>query len=263
MWSRRKSTKKPEVSREDFAWEIRFDKAKKPVYFNKETRSFDCWRPTCLEEGGRLSIKQPFIQARYKRYWYKGTLLGPDEEDTFIVQLEDAPVRVLTLLRDDIREWRSDRRYIFPSSRPVLGDRANSLKTSDPEPKRRSYYSDSNYASETETEDEKVPTGKTVRNNRWGDRDEKSDDGSIIFYESPRSRSPPLKDYFKSDRGVRNDSISYEWSDEDTKSDDTIIMYSPRSESLDNINYRGRDRYDTEAESQGDTERVKKYRTLR
>jgi len=263
MWSRRRSTKKPQVSREDFAWEIRYDKAKKPVYFNKETRSFDSWRPTCLEEGGRLSIKQPYIQAKYKRYWYKGTLLGPDDEDTFIVQLDDAPVRVLTLFRDDIREWRSDRRYIFPSSRPVIGNRENSLKTSDPEPKRRSYYSDSNYASETETEDEKVPTAKTARNNRWKERDEKSDDGSIIFCESPRSRSPPLKDYFKSDRGVRNDSVSYEWSDEDTKSDDTIIMYSPRSESLDDINYRVRDRYDTKAEARGDRPWVEKYRTLR
>jgi len=101
---------------EDFSWEIKYDKAGKPFYYNRfAERSLQC-RPTCLENGGRVSIREPVIEALYKGLWYKGILLGPADRVTFSVQLEQAPVQLLDVDRSGIRKWSYLRRHTVPSS---------------------------------------------------------------------------------------------------------------------------------------------------
>jgi len=117
---------------EHFSWEIKYDEVGKPFYYNRfSERSLQC-RPTCLENGGRVSIREPVIEAQYKGLWYKGVLLGPADNIRFSVQLEQAPVQLLNVDRNKIRKWSIKRRHTVPSSPQRRGSELSShLETYD------------------------------------------------------------------------------------------------------------------------------------
>jgi len=111
---------------EDFSWEIKYDEVGRPFYYNRfSERSLLC-RPTCLENGGRVSIREPVIEAQYKGIWYKGILLGPADRIRFSIQLEQAPVQLLNSDRNKIRKWSTKRRHTVPSSAHRRGSELSS-----------------------------------------------------------------------------------------------------------------------------------------
>jgi len=110
---------KPNVA-ENAAWEIIYDKStRKPLYYNQVTKVTVTNRPRCLDSkaGGRVSIKQPVVQVLYKNMWNKGILLGPENNESFLVKLDDKTpkVGVLTVHRSRIREW-STQQNLTPTS---------------------------------------------------------------------------------------------------------------------------------------------------
>jgi len=103
---------------EDYSWEIKYDEMGNPYYYNRFSDRALKSRPTCLENNnsGRVSIREPVIEAQYRDLWYKGILLGPADRVQFTVQLEQAPVQLLNVDRNLIRKWGASRRHTVPSS---------------------------------------------------------------------------------------------------------------------------------------------------
>jgi len=102
---------------EDYAWAIKYDEEGKPYYYNRFSDRVLLCRPNCFKSGGRVSIREPTIEAQFKGLWYKGLLLGPAESFRFSVKLEYAPVQRLCVSRNRIRKWTKMRRHTVPSYR--------------------------------------------------------------------------------------------------------------------------------------------------
>jgi len=116
---------------EDYSWEIKYDVSGRPFYYNRfSERSLQC-RPNCLENGGRVSIREPVIEAQYKGLWYKGIMIGPADRVRFSVQLEQAPVQLLEVGRNGIRKYSSQRRHTVPSSAQRGGSDSSVMETYD------------------------------------------------------------------------------------------------------------------------------------
>jgi len=92
-------------TKEDYSWEINYDEEGKPLYYNSISERVLLCRPKCFAGSGKVSIKQPIVEAHYKGLWYKGTLLGPANSILFAVRLENGPVQLLHADRNRIREW--------------------------------------------------------------------------------------------------------------------------------------------------------------
>jgi len=116
---------------EDYSWEIKYDESGKPFYYNRfSERSLQC-RPNCLENGDRVSISEPVVEAQYKGLWYKGIMLGPADRVRFSVQLEQAPVQLLDVGRNGIRKYSSQRRHTVPSLVHRVGSESSVMNTYD------------------------------------------------------------------------------------------------------------------------------------
>jgi len=90
---------------EDYSWEINYDAEGKPLYYNRFSQRELLYRPKCFASSGRVSIKQPVVEAYYNGLWFKGTLQGPVDRVRFAVQLENGPVQLLYAERNRIRKW--------------------------------------------------------------------------------------------------------------------------------------------------------------
>jgi len=99
---------------EDYSWEINYDAEGKPLYYNRFSQRVLLCRPKCLASSGRVSIKQPLVEAYYNGLWFKGTLLEPTDRVRFAVRLENGPVQLLYADRDRIRKWPSVGRQTVP-----------------------------------------------------------------------------------------------------------------------------------------------------
>lgn len=99
---------------EDYSWEIKYDAVGKPYYYNRFSQRELLCRPKCFASDGRVSIKQPVVEAYYNGLWFKGTLLGPADSLRFAVRLENGPVQLLYADRNRIRKW------------PLVGQQTNS-----------------------------------------------------------------------------------------------------------------------------------------
>jgi len=98
-------------------WEIRFDADRRPVFYNSITRkSFEC-RPEVLDGEGRVTIREPKVEAQWRRSWLSALILKPDEDNpySFMVSFMRAPAPVeCSVHRSQIRCLKYDNPEAIP-----------------------------------------------------------------------------------------------------------------------------------------------------
>lgn len=103
-------------------WEIRFNEKGNPLYYNKLTRRKFKDRPVCLDDEGRVKIPEPEVEAQYRRHWYDGVIVSPDEDNpsSFWISFDEAPVRRFSVHREQIRQ--REVLLLHPDRSPLFSD---------------------------------------------------------------------------------------------------------------------------------------------